>query len=693
MTMQQAQTPEQRPLYLPVVIMCAGVLLAAFGATGLLSAAFHAFTPKLSWFVTVAGIAITGLGWSGLKGSWSFGALFTALFLGGAAQLWMTEPLWFPALRFRPDDTLDLIMIGLIGLQGLTSLFFLLKTGAMAAVGRFTQTFGSIRIIVFLGLAGMFAVSPLGYLSYGGIIAYITHLIAGAAMIVLNLMTVAALLRVRGPGLGSSTFHPLVPALFALIVSSALAWLAFERLPHVEDEVAFLFQARTFAGGGLTVPAPPEAAIPGLEHYLLDIRDGRWFATTPPGWTALLAVGVLLGAPWIINPLLAFGSVLLAHNITLRIAGDTTAKLVALLMAASPWLLGTAASLMPHMITLFLTLFAWWALLHSRSAGTRILLWSVLAGVAMGWIFATRQLEGLILGSLTGLWLLTLIRERGGMPRVALYGMGCLFAGGMYLWFNYAMTGDLLLDPLKRYLNDSWGQGANGYGFGPEIGPPGGWGALDLSPGHSVYEGLVNLVNNMSALSIEYLGWGTGSLALFWVYILYARPTKFELALMAISALVIAALFLYWFSGSFYIGPRYWFSAFFPLLVLSAKGFFLLQERLAKLDITAETSGAVLIVLCLFGTSVFTTWRGVEKYHEYGNFHTFPRDAKAGGELGSAIVFFDTETVDYGSAFAENDPWMDPDQPLFIRDLGAEINTEVINAMPGRSVTYLKNGD
>jgi len=98
---------------------------------------------------------------------------------------------------------------------------------------------------------------------------------------------------------------------------------------------------------------------------------------------------------------------------------------------------------------------------------------------------------------------------------------------------------------------------------------------------------------------------------------------------------------------------------------------------------------AVLLILCVFGTFIFTPWRGVEKYYEYGNFHSFPRDQIASGELGNAIVFFDTETVDYGSAFNENDPWQGDEGPLFIRDMGAEINTAVINALPGRSVVYL----
>jgi len=125
-------------------------------------------------------------------------------------------------------------------------------------------------------------------------------------------------------------------------------------------------------------------------------------------------------------------------------------------------------------------------------------------------------------------------------------------------------------------------------------------------------------------------------------------------------------------------------------MIFSARGFLILQDKLETLDLSKETTGAVLLALCLFGTFIFTPWRGVEKYHEYGNFHTFPREQKASGNLGNAIIFFDTDTVDYGSAFNENDPWGDETQPLFIRDMGAEINTQVINSMPGRTVVYLK---
>lgn len=243
--MNQAQPSDARPkpLYIPVIVMCAGALLAAFGMLGSVDPDRPVIASKPYWFMYVAGIAVFGFGWCGLRDRWRFGALVLALFLGGAAQLWMTEPLWFPSLRFGPDSSMDLLMIALIVAQGIVTAYFLFATGALGAIDRFISAIGPFRILVFLGLSAFFALSPLGYLSYGGYFDYITHLIGAAAMIALNLCTVAAMLRTRDPGLGNSTFHPIVPAAFAFAASLLLALFAFERLPHVEDEVAFLFQA------------------------------------------------------------------------------------------------------------------------------------------------------------------------------------------------------------------------------------------------------------------------------------------------------------------------------------------------------------------------------------------------------------------------------------------------------------------
>ena len=255
------------------------------------------------------------------------------------------------------------------------------------------------------------------------------------------------------------------------------------------------------------------------------------------------------------------------------------------------------------------------------------------------------------------------------------------------------MTGDPLLDPLARYLNALWHEGANSYGFGPQIGPPSGWGNLDLYGGHSPFEGLIGTIHNITAVNLEFLGWGTGSLLLVWAFALWARPNWFDMAMGIMVAAIVTAMFFYWFTGSFYIGPRYWFSAFFPLVILSTSGAAAIAARLGAISVQgANAFGLVLLVAAAYGALTFTSWRAVTKYHEYGNFHSLARDQAQTGRFGDAVVFFD-QSVHHGSAFALNDPWLRPDRPLFIRDMGGETDNAVVSQMPDRAVVNFSSSE
>ena len=73
----------------------------------------------------------------------------------------------------------------------------------------------------------------------------------------------------------------LIVCTLAFLATAAVAYFAFERLPHLEDEVAYLFQAKTMALGRLTVPSPsqPEAF---WTPFVLDYQ-GQRFGKYPPG--------------------------------------------------------------------------------------------------------------------------------------------------------------------------------------------------------------------------------------------------------------------------------------------------------------------------------------------------------------------------------------------------------------------------
>src|SRR5262249_25147418 len=152
---------------------------------------------------------------------------------------------------------------------------------------------------------------------------------------------------------------------------------------------------RYLAAGTLSMPPPPVADAFDID--LMHQVGDRYFSPVPPGWPGLLAIGVFLGAPSLVNPLLAGVSVLLTFGVVRRLYDARTACGVALLLAASPWFLFTSMSYMTHTATLAFALLAAWAILRSRETG--VALWAGLGGAAIGVVSLIRPLDGVIVAA------------------------------------------------------------------------------------------------------------------------------------------------------------------------------------------------------------------------------------------------------------------------------------------------------
>lgn len=636
------------------------------------------------WVIVALAMALGALGFSLRRDAPAFGVLAFVFVAGGASQLYVTEPLWFATLHLRPQNLKEWVMVVSLAAEVAAAGAVLWQTGPRLLLHEARDRLGIACILILVALSALLSVPVLGYVGRGAVGAYAAHVATGGLLIMLHLTVLAAMSLVKIPITGVYRLSPVVPATVTVLASLALAWFAFERLPHVEDELAYLFQARTFAGGALSVPAPPEAAQAGLEYYLFAVDDGRWYSVTAPGWPLALAIGMLFGVPWLVNPLLAGVSVLLAHDIARRKAGRDQADMVALLMGFSPWLIAAAGSLMTHTLTLALTLFAWWMVLRAGEQSHRAPRRLLLAGLALGWVFAARPLDGLIIGTLTGLWVF--FGPRGTLRRALIYSAGCIAVGLLLLAYNAHFTGSPIRTPLGAYLDVYWGVGANGFGFGPGIGPSKGWGTLDLWPGHSPLEGLINTVNMVASLQFEMLGWSIGSLALIFAYVLWQRPKGFDGAMIAVIVVLAGALFFYWFADTYYIGPRYWFLAAFPLFYLAARGYEALRQRFpGTTDMAFVRIDSVLWLCCLFGLLVFTPWRGVTKYNEYGLYYPDVRDDLAEGRFGNAVVLVE-KVGNPGSALMLNDPWLSGPGPVFLSDTGTLDEAALVTAFPGRPI-------
>ncbi|NOE35856.1 glycosyltransferase family 39 protein [Ruegeria sp. HKCCD7318] len=642
------------------------------------------------WFAVMVVAAVGFLGFFWARGQVLFGVLSATVLLGSAARLWLTQPLWFPRLEISADPPENLIMLAILAAQATVTGLVLMRASGRAAIGSLVAGAGLFRLLLLLALVAAFCLSATPYVAYGYHVAYGLQIGVGGALSLVQMATIVAMFAIAGPD-----HMPRIPAaglaVFAALTSAILAWTVFDRVPHVEDELAYLFQARTFAAGALWSPAPPEAAQPALEYYLIDVTGGKWLGVPAQGWAVVLSFGVLVGAPWIINPVLTGIAVWLAHDIVRRTISRERADMVALLMATSPWVLAVGATLMNHALMLVTVLLAWWCLLLAGQGSTRrAMLLAFVAGLALGWGFVTRPLDGLIVGGLTGLWLLR--RLPGGIGQVLACGVGGILSGSAVFLFNYAITGDPLLTAQADYLSRLWPDTQNAFGFGDNVGPPAqSWGALDIWVGHSLSEAVLNLINAIASLNLELLGWAFGSLVPIWIVVIWRKKlTGFDRAMLVIFAALAGVLFFYWFTGTFYLGPRYWHTALLPILVLSAAGIEAINDRLPE-QYRGRLQGIVLL-LCAISVVTFTSWRGISKYDGYGGYTGDIRRQVEAADLGNVLVFVSTQG-DIGSALYLNDPFLPPGKPIFLNDMGPEQNAAIITAFPRREVVYLSDAD
>lgn len=652
---------------------------------------------------------------SGPVTSWRWAFLLAAVYLAGfSAQLAMTQPLWFQFIQLHPPSRFARLYDGAVILQGLASAAFLLWRPGLPALWRGSLAFGPLRIIAFLAASLLLTVAVMSYVPRHEYKVYAIQLVEAGAFLAVNLANALALAsacpaqgldrlaaRVRRlislPGAEAEVaafdrWLPVAAAVWVLVVSALLSLLAFQRMPRIPDEVAYLFQARYLAHGVIAVATPPAEAVKALQYDFMSVLNGRWFSIFPPGWPAVLALGVKAGVPWLVNPLLGAAAVLLAHRFMVRATSRGMANLATILLAASPWFLAMSASLMSHTLTLALALGAWLLIIRSQGGAPLKML---AAGALMGLLFLARPLEGVSVGVLTGLWTIKVagLRTVRGWASVIAYGLGCAAVGALIFPYDAALVGDPLLPPIDQYFNALWGPGSNRLGFGPDIGSPDSWGGLDIWRGHSPLEALIQGHYNLVSANFELFGWGIGSLALVLAHKLWGRWKALDFGMATVVVATIGIYSLYWFNGGFYIGPRYWFMILFPLVVVSASGAVSLTARLSRIEGLGQAGarvGVVLAVLMVAGVGPFLAWRGTTKYFEFRGFHADYRQLARDPRLAGAAVFIKGNASDYASAFMLNDPWLAPAKPVFLRDLGPEANARAAAALGGRPLRFVQ---
>ncbi len=230
-------------------------------------------------------------------------------------------------------------------------------------------------------------------------------------------------------------------------------------VPHVPDELSYMFEAKLLATGHFA--APPPASLDSFSWSNpspIVLHAGKWASEYPFGHPLMLAIGFAVRAPWAIPPLLGAASVALVYLIGRQIYRVETALLAALLFAASPFFLMTASNFMAHMTAAFFLLASVACMVYSRRRPAAMMF---AAGLFLGLVVNTRPLTGAALVPCFGLLLLWPLL-RGGDRRADLRKAICFAAGGLvmltlYLGFKFMTTGSPFTTEAVQFGADSFG--------------------------------------------------------------------------------------------------------------------------------------------------------------------------------------------------------------------------------------------
>lgn len=351
----------------------------------------------------------------------------------------------------------------------------------------------------------------------------------------------------------------LLLSLVGFLAAAWVTWHIFDAVPHLEDEIAYVWQANLLTDGRLSLPSP-ENPLSFLVPFVVD-HDGLRFGKYPPGWPAVLSLGVLVGLRAWVNPLLAGAGVWLTYRLGRRAFNRGIGLLAAALTVTSPFFLMNSGSLLSHPLGLVLAAgFAWaWLDAFGPHPGRRPWLPTVVAGLLLVALILTRPMTaaGVALPFMLH-GLVRLVRsdweQRRRLLVVALAG---LVGVGLYLLWQYFLTGDPLLNPYTLW----WPY--DKVGFGPGVGV--------TESGHTLPQAFQNARISLLSGSADLFGWGMFSW-LFLPFGLWAARRKPSALLLGSVFLSLVAVYLTYWIGARQFGPRYYYEGLFSLTLFSAAG-------------------------------------------------------------------------------------------------------------------------
>lgn len=384
----------------------------------------------------------------------------------------------------------------------------------------------------------------------------------------------------------------LIASLAALALYLVVAQVVFDGRPLQIDEISQAVQARIYAGGALSAPSPPHPEFFQILHTIY--REGRQFSHFPTGGSAILALGELVGAQWIVNPALGAVAVLaFAHVARAAESRQGIAAAAVALFALSPFVMYMSGSFMNHVPALA-TALAGVAALSSGMRSERPRPWlGFAAGLGFGLSGTIRPLDAMTFALPAAAWYLArAVREPRRWSDALAAAVGVAIPISLLLWVNAQTTGE----PLLFGYEQLWGPTVRiGFHEAP-FGLP-----------HTPRRGLELLNEYFFALQSYLFEAPVPSLLLATIALLLVRRVgAVDRYLLACGALLAIAYFAYWHRGM-YLGPRFLYGLVPMLALWTARAPTLITERLSSVRARralAATLAALVVMAATDGIRV-----------------------------------------------------------------------------------------
>lgn len=224
--------------------------------------------------------------------------------------------------------------------------------------------------------------------------------------------------------------------------------LVLQDFPNSADEYSYLLSAHLFAEGKLSVPSPPVREFFVSFHV---VNNGRYYGKYPPGWPAILALGVLAGSPFLVNALLSCTALAVLHRLVVEHLSLLAANLASLLAATSPFLIFNAASYFSHTSCLCFCVCSYLFFSRALRSG-RFTEW-IAAGVVGGIAFTIRPYTAVLAWIPLWVWLARTCRDdaRRIWTSAGAVVLGAAPFALLFLAYNHAQTGNAFLQPYTVY--------------------------------------------------------------------------------------------------------------------------------------------------------------------------------------------------------------------------------------------------